>query len=122
MIRFFPLFLVGSLATGCGLREDAFQLSPPEKVKLPFRHNNDKGGLLLTIEAIPNRSDAVRVRAHCDGVPSEQSKEWTQEGKGSVKLQFRGNTAYHVDIGAMRSQNGIVTEVEIGIRAKYQFD
>lgn len=112
---------VCAFGVGCA-REDAFQLEGPEKVKLPFRHNYDKGGLLLTIEAIPDRSDAVKICAHCDGRPSEESKEWTQQGKGSVKLVFRGNTIYHVDIEAMHAQGGIVSEVEVGIRAKYRFD
>jgi hypothetical protein len=108
------LFLLAAIActcVGCKSEREPVDLFGPTFVKLPFRENFNKGSVLVKLESIPDRQDAILAKCDFDGT----AKEWVQEGKGRVELFMTPAEKYFLEFQDMQSNGNHVTSVEFGI-------
>jgi hypothetical protein len=121
------LLLLALLLTGCS---DGFQYDincpliyggNPAVLRLPYAELLNKGGLQLSIRAIPGRTDAVRVVAEMWEGQTYPTVEWTQEGCSTKKLPLEnGRSRYDIEFHELRPKGDKVVEVKVSItyRAK----
>src|SRR5258708_2958664 len=69
----------------------------PAVVKLPYEETLNKGGLRISVRAIPGRIDAVQVVAKMSGFYESPTLEWMQEDCSVKKLPLdRGLERYDI--------------------------
>ena len=122
------LFLVAIFScanlTGCG-EANPYDLNAPliknTLVKLPYEETLNKGGLRISLQSIPGRTDAIRAEAKMYGFYESPTVKWMQEGCSVRMLSLdKGLERYDFEFSELRSSNNAVTEVKISIvsRAK----
>jgi hypothetical protein len=88
----------------------------PIVVKLPYQEMLNKGGLRLSIRAIPGRTDAVQVVAKMSGFYESPVVEWTQEGCSTKKLPLdKELERYDFEFHELRAAEDSVAEVKLSV-------
>ena len=117
---FMRVLLVALLLAGCGdthsydLNSPLMRPDDPPIVKLPYDDTLNKGGLRLSILAIPGRTDAVQVVARMSGFYESPVVEWTQEGCSTKMLPLdNGLERYDFEFHELRPSGDAVAEVKL---------
>lgn len=121
LLLMFPLLAGCSEAQSYDINCPLMWPSNPAVVKLPYEETLNKGGLRLSIVAIPGRTDAVQVVAKMSGFYESPVVEWTQEGCSTKKIPLdNGLERYDFEFNELRSAEGAVSEVKLSVvsRAK----
>lgn len=113
--------LVCCLFAGCSDGFNNWQALAPFTVQLPYKEMFGKGEVQISIEAIPNRIDAVKVHAYQHGCRESATKDWVQEGAGTVELVVDdGKEKCIFTFMEMTPGNDSVKEVKLSIMNKWK--
>ena len=113
--------LLCCLLAGCSDGFNNWEALAPTTVQLPYKEMFGKGEIQISIEAIPNRLDAVKVHAYQQGCRESETKDWVQEGTGKVELVVDdGKEKSIITFMEMTPGNASVKEVRLSIMNKWK--
>ena len=113
--------LLCCLLAGCSDGFNNWEALAPTTVQLPYKEMFGKGEIQISIEAIPNRLDAVKVHAYQHGCRDSETKDWVQEGTGKVELVVDdGKEKSIITFMEMTPGNDSVKEVRLSIMNKWK--
>jgi len=121
----FSILLLHWVLTGCSDgfndRFHDWEVLPPTTLQIPYKEVFGIGSIQISIDAIPNRPDAVKAHAYLHGCRDSETKDWVQEGTGNVVLVAdQGKEKCIVTFLVMSPGIDSVREVRLCIRNKWK--